>query len=620
MDYAAQSLEKRTRLSKPKVRSGCRTCKNRHLKCDERRPTCLRCERARMECLGYVDPNKKKKSESRQPDIRRLLPRPARPSTPSSSGSGMPTPPPRESPLPRPPDPPPPLREEEGLVFTGQDAVYFDVFRRQLVRDLFHLSSNADFWTRQVLRQTATDSCVRQSVLAIGALAQALRADDHHHQQDRGSGRSSGSGAVSPPLDSRSVLNEHHEAALAHHVEALSMFRNLFAAEQPSPARASTVLIVTLLFITFELLQGNMPAADNLITTGIILLKDCIRTYRAAAAQHSALLPLTTTAAAAAAAPTPKDEADDIELLLPRLAIMSTYSPFCLSQRKRFPLVTSAAAAGAAAVEPRDLAPTAEVSGDELRSRWGRLFTTSMVFITRVVGYHIHNLPYDAAAVRRKQADLVRQLDRWRLLVESGGGGGSYASDPADPPSRDYLQLVGTHILFCRTFMECCADSSELLYDGFVSVFRELLRRCEVLAARCREQQQQPPLTAAGGSSTSTSSSPSHGVGIVPVLLFITAKCRIRRIRTAALDLLRRLPWREEDAIWDLRRVIAGHAAQIELEERGILDGGFVPTTSRFIWSGGTWDEDRCTLGAVFTGAVPNDDGTPHIVELDLKV
>ncbi|GMG55521.1 unnamed protein product [Ambrosiozyma monospora] len=33
--------------------TGCETCRNRKVKCDGRRPTCLRCEKSNIECLGY---------------------------------------------------------------------------------------------------------------------------------------------------------------------------------------------------------------------------------------------------------------------------------------------------------------------------------------------------------------------------------------------------------------------------------------------------------------------------------------------------------------------------------------------------------------------------------------
>ncbi|KAI9741767.1 MAG: hypothetical protein M1834_000153 [Cirrosporium novae-zelandiae] len=33
---------------------GCRTCRMRHVKCDEAKPTCQRCQKAKMECRGYT--------------------------------------------------------------------------------------------------------------------------------------------------------------------------------------------------------------------------------------------------------------------------------------------------------------------------------------------------------------------------------------------------------------------------------------------------------------------------------------------------------------------------------------------------------------------------------------
>ncbi|KAL3443425.1 hypothetical protein BJX65DRAFT_311926 [Aspergillus insuetus] len=44
---------KGTRKSMPKVRTGCRTCKQRHVKCDEAKPSCLNCTRTGRHCEGY---------------------------------------------------------------------------------------------------------------------------------------------------------------------------------------------------------------------------------------------------------------------------------------------------------------------------------------------------------------------------------------------------------------------------------------------------------------------------------------------------------------------------------------------------------------------------------------
>jgi Fungal Zn(2)-Cys(6) binuclear cluster domain len=46
----------RLRRKAPKTRTGCKTCKSRKVKCDERKPTCLRCERLDLVCAGYESP------------------------------------------------------------------------------------------------------------------------------------------------------------------------------------------------------------------------------------------------------------------------------------------------------------------------------------------------------------------------------------------------------------------------------------------------------------------------------------------------------------------------------------------------------------------------------------
>lgn len=52
-----------------RTRTGCLTCRKRRIKCDERKPYCLKCERSKKNCLGYMNldkpdklPKKKKKT------------------------------------------------------------------------------------------------------------------------------------------------------------------------------------------------------------------------------------------------------------------------------------------------------------------------------------------------------------------------------------------------------------------------------------------------------------------------------------------------------------------------------------------------------------------------------
>ncbi|PLB47685.1 C6 zinc finger domain protein [Aspergillus steynii IBT 23096] len=48
------------RASKPKTRTGCSTCKIRHIKCDEEKPECAQCRKTGRKCDGYDKPPAKK--------------------------------------------------------------------------------------------------------------------------------------------------------------------------------------------------------------------------------------------------------------------------------------------------------------------------------------------------------------------------------------------------------------------------------------------------------------------------------------------------------------------------------------------------------------------------------
>ncbi|KAL9564968.1 hypothetical protein ACKAV7_010882 [Fusarium commune] len=75
-----RALRKQQRASKPKVRTGCVTCKARHVKCDERKPTCIRCERAEIACGGFIKATTKKKAKTLRatPGLIPIRPRPER--------------------------------------------------------------------------------------------------------------------------------------------------------------------------------------------------------------------------------------------------------------------------------------------------------------------------------------------------------------------------------------------------------------------------------------------------------------------------------------------------------------------------------------------------------------
>ncbi|RFU23729.1 hypothetical protein B7463_g12608, partial [Scytalidium lignicola] len=63
---------RRSRASKPKVRTGCTTCKIRHVKCDETKPACMRCVKFGRQCDGYAQ---QKTGETASSSSRTLQPK-----------------------------------------------------------------------------------------------------------------------------------------------------------------------------------------------------------------------------------------------------------------------------------------------------------------------------------------------------------------------------------------------------------------------------------------------------------------------------------------------------------------------------------------------------------------
>jgi len=247
---------KRKRSSRPKVRSGCLTCKRRHVKCDERKPFCLRCEKADIECAGYSSPKppepKKPAKEVVSRTVRPLLPRSESPSGGGSSQAAS-----SDSFVPS------FLAVPASSMFAGVASNYFDLFHPHLSHEQLVGLSPIDFWTNAVVPESQGDECIYNSMLAINLLSDALCL-----------------GVEAPTPTATHAAGLHHssppaeplKAALQRHMTAVSMFRTRIA--QDGNISPRTVLIATVLFVAYELLQGNIETADSLAVKGVTLLRD----------------------------------------------------------------------------------------------------------------------------------------------------------------------------------------------------------------------------------------------------------------------------------------------------------------------------------------------------------
>ncbi|GKU06496.1 transcription factor [Fusarium langsethiae] len=229
-DLVNSSKPKIPRTSTSKVRTGCTTCKKRHVKCDEAKPQCGNCTRNRRKCEGYTIPAKKRNASP--PQIRwdsKQITRTA------------------------------PLKAQLHLVhdwldFKEADSfIYFDEFLGVVQSPWIAAGFNNDLWAVTLPQVARTNDVVRHAAIAIGALSRWLA--KYHHGSLRSS-HTTGNEAVPNDPD--------YQNAVAHYCHALRL-----QSQQPCMQDA---VFLSILFLCFETLRGNMKAALDHINHGLAML------------------------------------------------------------------------------------------------------------------------------------------------------------------------------------------------------------------------------------------------------------------------------------------------------------------------------------------------------------
>ncbi|UZP38540.1 hypothetical protein NXS19_006356 [Fusarium pseudograminearum] len=211
----------RQRAFAPKARTGCLTCKKRHKKCGEEKPTCLRCKSGGYVCDGY---------ETKKPA----------PSVKSRTG-----------PLPL-------LAAKRPLVANTirrpliqantMECNYYTYFFSDIINHLeISPSLNREFWNKTILAPSQSSICIRHAVLALGAT---------YHQY--------AAGIVQPSTVSLDRF------ILQHYNESISKLAN---SHEEGPD-ISTILTCCILFIILECLRGDFEEAIRHLESGIKILSN----------------------------------------------------------------------------------------------------------------------------------------------------------------------------------------------------------------------------------------------------------------------------------------------------------------------------------------------------------
>ncbi|KAI5865412.1 hypothetical protein GGS23DRAFT_559146 [Durotheca rogersii] len=551
----------RKRASKPKVRTGCISCKRRHVKCDEGKPSCAECERLGLMCEGYAPP--KTKAPAPRPE-RLLLPKP---SLTVRSDAASTTPPRLE-------DYRPPISPTPGFGFElGQeDKWYFTLFRDQICHELSpHYRSN--FWTRTSLRDCMVNRCIHHSILSIGAYARALI-----DLREGSPTRDRMPRTWWPPW----VLNKHHQAALTHHAKALSHLRSnirLYGID------GRLTMAATLLFIVFENMQGNYHSSGNLIRSGIKVLRDIRNRGNDSRSilRHQWHRYLTT----------PQDEVDEIANIFARYSVTFAHVPFAHGKFAYHMLLTeddddSDDDDDLEYTNPFTLAVPPNL--EHAKQTWDYL-SVQLANFQNKAAWHILNPDYDfdeAAAVRKQERYLT-------VLHDLGLGLNALFFSSVDGRESRGIELLRLQHALAVIAVSCCLDPTETMYDGFLPQFEDVIQRCRLF------MNYDTDVPAKIGFASE--------IGLLPLLAFVGARCRTARIRLEAVELMRSYQWREGS--WDnssLARVITGLMkleGQLELRDSGDADRPKV----RYTWSNMFWDFERQRMHVEYTKMVPDYQG-----------
>ncbi|KAH9990467.1 hypothetical protein F4779DRAFT_610062 [Xylariaceae sp. FL0662B] len=575
--HSGDSRPARKRASKPKVRTGCISCKKRHVKCDEGKPSCAECERLGLMCEGYATPKIKKPAPRTE---RLLLPKPELIASTASSSQTTTAAAPQSvsshatlSPMP-----------SFGFELNDEDGWYFTLFRDQVAHELSpYYQSN--FWTRTSLRDSMVNKCIHHSVLSIGAYARALM-DLRNEYSWRGN--------VSRTWWPPSVLNRHHQAALVHHAKALSHLRSdidMYGID------SRVAMAATLLFIVFENMQGNYHSSGNLIRSGIKVVTNLRRTYgesKSTLRRRQWHRQLTVPR---------NDEVEEMTDMFARHSITSAYIPFAHGKFAYHLLLTEDEDDGdvysededddSGLVDPHPFAVLQTL--EQARQIWDYLLPLLANFQSKAIWHNLNpDYDFDKAAALREQTTYLAQLHSF------GVGLDSLILSPADSPGLELLKL---HRIVAVVFVSCCLDPTEMLYDDFLPQFQDVVRRSRAFLDF--KQLEMP-----------TNVGFTNEVGVLLLLAFVCTKCRTARVRLEAVQLMKQLDWRE--GIWDSTSLANAVGGILKLEGQLVLADNqeeqshstdiplIPPAEARYTWSNIFWDFEKQEINVEFIKVLPN--------------
>ncbi|KAK0761693.1 hypothetical protein N5P37_005675 [Trichoderma harzianum] len=349
-----------------------------------------------------------------------------------------------------------------------------------------------------------------------------------------------------------------YQTAMTYHAKATTALHTRMLKEFHTISRRNVLINMFLLFL-FELLIGNTKAADQLLVSSVELLKQKhdqlvveINSQHHAQDLHNYVAP-----------------SNDDGLTTPLFPLQTT----CWSRLPSRPI-------------PGNM-PTIDTSFEEFGAMWNSFITRAVIFVVKAIQECQNDDHSDKfVMLLDHRTTFLQQLRQWEVAI-------LLRLEAEKNPIRSYLFNIfhmGQKVVFI--LMSCCYDATEMLYDQFNSTFREIVSMaCSFGGTSRRFSQIETALD----------------IYTLPVLNFVSQKCRDKAIRSEALDSFDKMTLLTRN--WDVKASSLARRQLMALEEESQDASGYIPASGRYVWTGASWDQDYSRLHIVFTGVVSGKNG-----------
>jgi Fungal specific transcription factor domain/Fungal Zn(2)-Cys(6) binuclear cluster domain len=411
------------RASRPKVRTGCTTCKIRRVKCDETKPNCKRCTSTGRKCDGYEFTRDQPSSS----DVSR---------PPLPDGSRLP--------------PPEAQARRSQLILPSSLSVTLPGNARE--RRIFHRfqtctipafagASELEFWNSLVLKAGQEEPVVRNAIVALGTLHEDYQKRNGKYSQDM-------------------IADPSYQQALSLYGKALRQLNERLCEGTRSTAKLA--LMSSILFTCFEVLRRNSMAAIIHYQAG---LRELIRQIKTSREDEAASLQFSS--AITEFRPAPQDEMDIL------LRVFARYDV----QASTFARLRPQSLAVDLPLEPPPFSNLTQV-----KMHLDNLLISVYQFIKSDLSMYRYwkseNVPSDWLL---RRDDAIVTFETWLTRIESYFQQNyRIISRPSEMKNLLGLRMqVKIAIILLKTCIDSGAESS---FDTFLVDFDDIVTRIEELA------------------------------------------------------------------------------------------------------------------------------------------